>query len=78
MVVAASPRLSGNRETLPTLLAARLAAGFRRTRDGPPRCVGDLPWAPVAIGLVALRVVMAASPYGYGWWPAGATDEQMS
>lgn len=30
------------------------------------------------MALCSIRSKAAASPYGYGWWPAGAADDQMS
>ena len=65
--------------------------GVRRIRDGSRAACSALSWAAVAIVLVALRVwdgkpmVTLCSirskavirPCGYGWWPAGAADDQM-
>lgn len=56
MVVVALPRLSCGRATLPTVPSARLATGFDGPEMDPALRARTLPWAAVAIVLVALRV----------------------
>jgi hypothetical protein len=46
VVVAALPRLSCNRATMPVLPAARLTAASDGPETEPPRCVGGLGSGP--------------------------------